>query len=399
MANTKNNKNSNPLNGSALIIQAGEHAIIGKQQQAFNTLITTIGKLQAKLLQTNVKMDRKLAGYVRDIIPLEASFLQCTTETVRVLYWHYNNQKTLTKNQRSLLEGLISKLLDDIFDLNSAEPTAELKEIFEAVEGQSYDEFKRDSFDEMKENFSDLFKMSGFDIDLDDLKVDMTEEEVIKKTAEMREKFNREEEERAHKDKHRKKSKKELAQEAKEKQLKEARTKNISSIYKQLAKIFHPDLEQNPDLKQEKEELMKQLTSAYNKNDLHTLLSLELAFIHKEEKNRDSLTDEKLKIYNEVLREQVYKLTHEIEAVYEHPKYYALHKLVEEPFYVRSLSIKNVQSEISDKLNFALFNFNGIKQAREKGLAHVKKMIKDYKFLQEIEEDDDFSFFRAFKRE
>lgn len=61
------------------------------------------------------------------------------------------------------------------------------------------------------------------------------------------------------------KSKKEINRELKAQKLADMQKQNLGQIYKQLAKVIHPDLEQDEELKNEKVELMKKLTDDYKK--------------------------------------------------------------------------------------------------------------------------------------
>jgi hypothetical protein len=106
-----------------------------------------------------------------------------------------------------------------------------------------------------------------------------------------------------------------------EKQAEELRSKTIASIYRRLARVLHPDLEQDPVRRQSKLTLMQDLTAAYRANDLHTLLRLELEWIHREESDLDRLTDERVGVYNHILKEQVDDLEMEIEQLPFHPRY------------------------------------------------------------------------------
>jgi hypothetical protein len=119
----------------------------------------------------------------------------------------------------------------------------------------------------------------------------------------------------------RKKTKRQLAMEARAEEMEKARNRSFSAIYKQLARSFHPDLEQDETLKKEKEELMKQLTSAYEAKDLHTLLKLEAQWLSSNSANIQSLTEEKLSIYNAVLKEQVAELEVEYHRTFGHPRF------------------------------------------------------------------------------
>jgi hypothetical protein len=88
--------------------------------------------------------------------------------------------------------------------------------------------------------------------------------------------------------------------------------------------VLHPDLESDPGRKQAKGALMQELTAAYRNNDLHTLLRLELEWIQREEGDVERLTEEKLSIYNQVLKEQVSELERELAELRYHPRYQSI---------------------------------------------------------------------------
>ncbi|MBC7867390.1 MAG: hypothetical protein H7X88_07640, partial [Gloeobacteraceae cyanobacterium ES-bin-316] len=52
----------------------------------------------------------------------------------------------------------------------------------------------------------------------------------------------------------------------------EVEKKSISELYKELAKMIHPDLEQDEAVRHSKEQLMKELTAAKEKEDVHAML-------------------------------------------------------------------------------------------------------------------------------
>ena len=101
----------------------------------------------------------------------------------------------------------------------------------------------------------------------------------------------------------------------------EARKRTVVSIYKQLAKVLHPDLEQDSAMRDRKHALMQELTKAYREGDLHTLLRLELAWLKREEGDLERLGDEKVGIYCELLEEQVEELQAEIRDVPFSPRF------------------------------------------------------------------------------
>jgi hypothetical protein len=104
----------------------------------------------------------------------------------------------------------------------------------------------------------------------------------------------------------------------------EARKRTVVSIYKQLAKVLHPDLEQDPAMRARKHTLMQELTKAYREGDLHTLLRLELEWLDREEGDLARLSDEKVGVYCELLEEQVEELQAEIQDVPFSPRFAAV---------------------------------------------------------------------------
>ncbi|MBC8010313.1 MAG: hypothetical protein H7067_09465, partial [Burkholderiales bacterium] len=95
----------------------------------------------------------------------------------------------------------------------------------------------------------------------------------------------------------------------------ELRKRTVVGIYKQLAKVLHPDLEQDPALRERKHTLMQELTKAHREGDLHTLLRLELEWINREQGDLARLGDEKLAIYLELLEEQVEELQESVREI------------------------------------------------------------------------------------
>lgn len=175
-------------------------------------------------------------------------------------------------------------------------------------------------------------------------------------------------------------------------QTNKARTKNISSIYRQLAKAFHPDLEQDEELKLEKEHLMKELTAAYEKNDLHTLLRLEIFWIKKEENNPDKLSDDKLKIYNEALKEQVQELEDEIDVLSEHPRYEPLQKFAMFPHQLATVNVERERQQIEDTLEDITASLTTLKRSDKEALAEVKNIIQVQQHYSKYEKDFEVFF-------
>jgi hypothetical protein len=97
--------------------------------------------------------------------------------------------------------------------------------------------------------------------------------------------------------------------------------KSIRGIYISLIKVLHPDAELDISRKQEKENIIKKVTVAYENKDLPTLLKLELEWVHKTTEHLDEISEDKLKLYISVLRNRAEELEFETIQLYTHPKY------------------------------------------------------------------------------
>jgi hypothetical protein len=227
----------------------------------------------------------------------------------------------------------------------------------------------------------------GIDIDLSDMDENMSEEEVARRMKELQDEMQQRIAEKEAKKTNRPKTKKQLEKEAKEKQVEEARNKSIGTIYKQLAKTFHPDLEKDETLRLQKEELMKQLTVAYESKDLHTLLRLELQWVQQEEDNLAKLTDDKLGIYNTLLKEQLQELDEKIEAVAMHPRYAPMSRLAPDPIMLNSRVLIREAYNLKDLI--AELKQDAGKLQSNTALAHVLKIVNYFKASAYRDNDDD----------
>ncbi len=77
----------------------------------------------------------------------------------------------------------------------------------------------------------------------------------------------------------------------------------IKSLFRQLAKAFHPDKEPLEHLKEEKTSLMKKITEAYENQDLHGLLKLE-----KEHLGPREFSEDKVELYIKYINDRLKEL-------------------------------------------------------------------------------------------
>ena len=371
------NKNSKG-NQNDLVISTQNEKQLSKQQKEFNRLVRKIEALRAEMEQTSSLLANNMDIYLSTLLPLEQQYVDLKTSHLKIWMGFYLQKKGFSKTEKNHLAELMNETIDDIAGINPGPLSEEVREIFEYLNGVNMEELQKDSINEAREDLEAFIKASGLDITLDDLGENATEEDIMRKMFEVQEKMGERQETKEQQQKarreSRKKTRKQQEREDKQKQLEEARTKNIGSIYKQLVKIFHPDLEADPAEKLRKEEIMKQLTVAYENNDLHTLLKLELQWIQKESNNTDKLGDEKLAIYNEVMREQERDLQQELNNLLLNPRFSRLHRFAPHPSLLKTLNFKKEKKEMEKVIK----SLSAITSDFESpyGLQYMKELLK-----------------------
>lgn len=275
---------------------------LSRNQQMFNGLTLRIESLKEELASEQDKLERLGEMYAREVAPMH----------VRIAETRYAVAKALARAserigfQRRVQEDItrtIVELCSEAFAV--LEPDGEMEDFYNRWARQSYREEQNEQLYRAKEMFADMMRdRYDMDIDVEDI------EDSTEGFAQFRQRI-RQQQEQERKDFWKQsaaQSQKQKAKEAAAKAEEELRRKGIRSVYIALAKVLHPDGENDATLKAEKEELMKRVTAAYEEQDLQTLLKLELEWVHKTTENLDRQTDDKLKVYLAVLRQQVSEL-------------------------------------------------------------------------------------------
>jgi paraquat-inducible protein B len=109
-------------------------------------------------------------------------------------------------------------------------------------------------------------------------------------------------------------------------------SKSLQTIYKQLVRVLHPDLERDSQKRTWKEELMKKLTVAYENNDLFSLLTIEMEWMNASAEKIRSQNDTDLKIYNAILKDQIQELQVSIDMLFMHPRNLPIQKFYRNGF-------------------------------------------------------------------
>jgi hypothetical protein len=381
---------------TGLVISKAGKKTLSKNQQEFNKLTLRIEKLQKEIEKKQDKFDLAMKMYGTDLYPLKTALMVERRENVIVLWGHYKAKRLAQKDQQALKQ-IIREQLQTIFEELAEEPDDVIKQIYNELEGEDYDKALEVEKEEVKKQMKAALKKMKVDLsDIDANDMEALQKKIFEHNATMNEEHFEKANFKNQFQKEKKKSAKQIEAEKIQEAAEELKKKNIGTIYKQLAKLFHPDLEQDEERKAEKALLMQELTAAYEAKNLHALLTLELKWIHKENDHLESLTEEKLAVYLQILKEQIADLNFQKQEIAYQPQYSVL--VQEFGWGVKQSPIETVNEHFIEtksliaqlKLNIELFNSTS-------ALRHIKAMIKEWKQAEE-EMDDEELFQMLFGR-
>ncbi len=175
-----------------------------------------------------------------------------------------------------------------------------------------------------------IFDELGLDVEVPELRADMTEEDAAAAAAQLADQLRRAEESRAAGKPNPRHEKAARAAEERSRRHEQLRKDSLSAVYRRLAKELHPDLERDPAEREKKSRVMQEITAAYARGNLHALLQLELQWLGGASGDATRLSLDKLRAYTELLKQQATELADEVQSLQLHPRYAPL--LVDGPF-------------------------------------------------------------------
>ncbi len=290
---------------SALVhIATPTAGVFSKAQKEFNRLTKRVGNLETELAdfqQAAMDLRRRVQEEYR---PLQAQHDAQRAEVVPVLDAAYRAKNKLTANERLKIKEMLAQAFFDLpqkgFD--QLQPILDRYTPPRAAEADAEDD--RLTAAMMQQLFEQQYGLKF------DPSVDISSPEKFRAYAEqlMNEQQAAWEAEEAAKEARRaqrKKTPKQQAAEEKKALEEKSVTQAVRTIYRDLVKALHPDREPDEAEKARKTELMQRVTAAYEKNELLTLLRLQLELEHIDLTHLEQLADSQLAPYNKLLREQV----------------------------------------------------------------------------------------------
>jgi hypothetical protein len=341
-----------------LVIRRGKDGPLGKAQQQFNRLMKSLEKTRESHAKEQARLENLLQVSSRELMPLVEQ-IQRANRNMVVLGADALLTMKLTARRRhwfaDLLHGKACDLLGDPVGLTDEE-IKELEEIAENLgpdeeEKQLMAEEDREEFEFMRKMIEAEARASGIDLNLGDLDIHGDPEELERQVRERLEEAaaRMDKSQSAKPKKPRKLTKAQEKRERERLELEQARNRDLKSLFKQLAKAFHPDLESDAVLRLHKEAWMKRLNSAYEDNDLREMLQLEMEWLGEEATNLASAGDDKLKVYCTVLKEQIAELKEKIHFLLNEPQYSPLHRF-RNPYYGTLANPKHIKLTLEAEL-------------------------------------------------
>jgi len=267
----------------------------------FNTLIRQI----AQARQTHADWEENARSfeqmYVKVVEPLVDSIAEMTRKLSLALDVLLD-QPGWSRSDRKQLQGMVCALAGQL--LSARGPDAEIQALYDKHSDIDFETGKQQElakFKDLTEHFTgvDLGDMDGIASE-DDLTQRLYEQMAAKEAAAQ--------ERKAAKAQRKGKS---AAQRKAEEQAKLA-LQSVREIYRKLASAVHPDREPDPTLRASRTTLMQKINKAYAANDLLSLLEIQVELEQIDANALGNVGEQRLKIYNQVLSDQLAVLKQQI---------------------------------------------------------------------------------------
>jgi hypothetical protein len=312
----------------SLVIRSTCGRPLSKEERAFNRALARVQALTRTLDDEKRRLDRLLVFHAAEVRPRVEHAVAWRTDLVRALVGFLDDRR-LTKGQRRTLRKILVEQLDAVL-LHVERPEPDLQDLFERLHHVSYSQALQEDIEEARVEMAAAFDELGLDVEVPELRADMTEEDAAVAAARLAHDLRRAEENNSGSSKSRGKTKRPLREEEKARSYEQLRKDSLGAVYRRLVKELHPDREPDQAERERKSRIMQDITAAYTRGDLHALLKLELEFLDAAGAVADRLTREKLRAYAELLKQQATEIQTEVQSVQLHPRYAPL--IVDGPF-------------------------------------------------------------------
>ena len=275
---------------------------LSKGQQTFNTLIEKIEKRRARLMEWEAAIPAFHQRYISKMAPLIQTLDSLKASLVVRLDEAYT-LRSLTKGERATMASLIANWAGALL---AHKEDAALKAIYNRHSPSDFDSQPATVKSTKQSQTNSPADDFAADMDMSSLEAMLAQQEAEREAAQRQREAQRSE---------RKKSLKQQAEQARAKEENAEVSLSIRQIYRKLASALHPDREPDPAERERKTALMQRVNRAYENNSLLQLLELQLELEQIDQHALRNLSDDRLKHYNKILKEQVAELDQEVDHV------------------------------------------------------------------------------------
>ncbi len=365
--------------GNALIISKADKKSLSKNQMAFNKLTLQLEKAKRNIENKRHKLDFAVKLFANELSPLKIKLIEERKEMLFTLWDLYKSDR-LSKTDQRYFKSIIREHLQSLFSVMTDEPDAKLKTIFTELEKMEYDKAEAIRNEALRVEMIAILKSMKVDLS----QIDRQDEKALEAKIieeQQKQKFRKEQADREqafNQQQAKKTSNKQAKMTSDKKPIDYLKQKNLSSIYKKLSKLYHPDLERDEGKRAAKVILMQELTAAYESNDLYTLLNLELKWLQTDTSYLENLEDEKLFSYLQVLKDQINTLMMQKDQLLFQPNYTIL--IHEFGSNVGLAPVDTIRFHVSEaKQQIFSFQENISLLKSDKALRYMKQLIKEWK--------------------
>ena len=303
---------------SALMVQPGDQAPLTPAQQRFNALLARIEKLSGQIERLQAWSDRHRYAHIQAL--RESVQLAQAHRKSLLLFVHERLQTAdFTERQQRMARGLVRGLIDQL--AASADPQVQaLADLYVSEEdtleaAQEQAEAAQRLRERIEEALGQPIEKAGqYQTPEEMMQAGMRQWQRQQEADEQRKAAKR-----AAKKAHKQAQKKSAAAEKGEVPpavLREADAKSaIRTVFRQLASALHPDREPDEQERLRKTALMSEVNAAYEKNELSTLLRLQMQVTQVNPQNATRMADAQLIAMASLLKEQVAALEDDLDAL------------------------------------------------------------------------------------
>jgi hypothetical protein len=289
------------------VVTSHDQPKLSKAQQTFNNLVKQIEKKRVTLSGWETAISAYQQKYSTVLLPLVADLMDSQVKMVYSLDRSFH-QKGISKAERGAISDIILNLAEQIL---SSREDVELEAVYNKHCG-----FDNDvgSINEMKSELEEILGMElgdDFDLNSPELAAKRIQEQMDAFFAQL----NTEHQAQQARQSKRKKSAKQLAKEALQQAEAQEVSLSIREVYRKLVSTLHPDREPDLQERERKTALMQRVNQAYEKKNLLLLLKLQLELEQIDPSVVNNISEERLKHYNIILRDQLAELDQEVRHV------------------------------------------------------------------------------------